>query len=122
MGPPTTINKEKTKPVKSTVKIQPNRQSLKRNKRVKNYRHDSFVLLGNNCNTISNKLQSFNKVLPDLTPAIFFLQETKRKISDPPIKTKNTSSYQIFELRREKDKKDGGKGLEGGGLAIRAMH
>ena len=61
-------------------------------------------------------------MLCDLTPAVFFLQETKRKISDPPFKTENISNYQVFELRREKEKNDGGKGLEGGGLAIGALH
>ena len=77
-----------------------------------------FSIYGNNCNQISNKLESFNKMLSDLIPSIFILQETKRKVSDPPLKVSNLSNYQVFELKREKEKEDGGKGLAGGGVAI----
>ena len=31
-------------------------------------------------------------------------------------------NYQVFELKREKEKEDGGKGIEGGGVAIGALH
>ena len=31
-------------------------------------------------------------------------------------------NYQTFELKREKEQKCGGKGLEGGGLALGALH
>ena len=34
----------------------------------------------------------------------------------------NLENYQIFELEREKEKRDGGKGIEGGGLMIGALH
>ena len=57
-----------------------------------------------------------------MKPSIFTLQETKRKLTDPPIKAENLVNYQIFELNREVDKKDGGKGVAGGGLAIGALH
>ena len=50
------------------------------------------------------------------------LQESKRKISAPKMKAKNLENYQIFELRREKSKNEGGKGLGGGGLAVGALH
>ena len=95
--------------------------SLKHNKRNK-YNKSAFTIYGNNCDKIGNKTESFNKVLSDLSPCVFVLQETKRKMTDPPLKITNIINFQVFELRREKDKKDGGKGLEGGGIAIGAFH
>ena len=61
-------------------------------------------------------------MLGDLTPAVFALEETKRKINEPPMKCNNISNYQVFELRREKEKDEGGKGLEGGGIALGVLH
>ena len=58
----------------------------------------------------------------NLAPSVFALQETKRKLSDPPLRASNLSNYQVFELKRELEKKDGGKALEGGGIAIGALH
>ena len=43
-------------------------------------------------------------------------------MSNPPLKVPNLKNYQVFELVREKEKCDGGKGLEGGGLMIGALH
>ena len=63
-------------------------------------------------------MESFNKVLIDLAPSVFALKETKRKILDPSIKSSNLIKYQVFELKREKEKNEGGKGLAGGGLMI----
>ena len=79
-------------------------------------------MYGNNCNGIKSKIDSFDKVLYDLQPCVFSIQETKRKISDPILKSHNLHNYQIFELRRELEKSQGGKGLSGGGLAIGAIH
>ena len=98
---------------KNSKTIKHNRRALKRNKRAKK-EVGQFIMYGNNCNKIGNKMESFNKVLGDLTPSVFTLQETKRKLSDPPIKANNLSNYQVFELKRELEKKDGGNGLEGG--------
>ena len=50
------------------------------------------------------------------------LQETKRKIGCAKMKAKNLENFQVFELKREKSKEKGGKGLSGGGLAIGALH
>ena len=38
------------------------------------------------------------------------------------MKVENLINYQVFELRRQKDKDEGGKGLEGGGIAVGALH
>ena len=81
-----------------------------------------IVFYANNCNKIGTKMESFNKLLSDLKPSIFGLQETKLKVNDPPIKCENLINYQTFELRREIEKEDGGKGLAGGGLALGALH
>ena len=82
---------------------------MKHNKRNKSNR-SAFTIYGNNCDKIGNKTESFNKVLSDLTPSVFFLQETKRKQTDPPLKLSNVINYQVFELKREKEKKMEGKG------------
>ena len=81
-----------------------------------------IVFYGNNCNKIATKIESFNKVLSDLKPSIFGLEETKQKVDDPAIKCDNLINYETYELRREKEKDLGGKGLGGGGLAIGALH
>ena len=112
---------EKSENTKKTESTKKNRRSLKRNKKAL-VLTNNFTIYGNNCDKIGNKLESLNKVLNDLTPAVFMLQETKRKMADPPIKARNLSNYQVFELNREKDKKDGGKGTAGGGIAIGVLH
>ena len=67
-------------------------------------------------------MESFNKMLFDRKPSIWLLQETKRKINDPKIHASNIVNYQVFELRREKSAQEGGKGLNGGGLAVGALY
>ena len=94
---------------------------MKCNRR-KAHNNSDFTIYANNCDKLGNKLETFNKVLNDLTPSVFILEETKRKLADPPLKVSNLNNYQVFELRREKEKTDGGKGLEGGGIAIGVLH
>ena len=79
-------------------------------------------MYGNNCNGLKSKIDSFDKVLYDLEPCVFAIQETKRKLSDPPLKSNNMHNYQVFELKRKLEKSEGGKGIAGGGLAIGAIH
>ena len=67
-------------------------------------------------------MESFNKMLSDLVPSFFALQETKKKLSDPPLRASNLINYQVFELKRELEKKYGGKCLARGGIAIGALH
>ena len=50
------------------------------------------------------------------------MQETKGNMSSPNMRANNLGNYQIFELRRQKTKEEGGKGMSGGGLAIGALH
>ena len=82
---------------------------MKKNKNAINTVTQEIIFYANNCNKIGTKIESFNKVLSDLKPAIFGLEETKQKINDPPIKCDNLTNYQTFELRREKEKEYGGK-------------
>ena len=49
-------------------------------------------------------------------------QETKRKLHAPKMNAKNLENYQVFELRWERAREDGGKGLNGGGLAVGPLH
>ena len=71
---------------------------------------------------ITSKIDSFDMVQYYIQPSIFMLQETKQKSSCAKMKAKNLDNFQVFELRREKSKKEGGKGLSGGGLAVGALH
>ena len=80
----------------------------------------SFV--GINTAGITSKMQSFDKLLYDIQPSIFMLQESKRRLSAPSMKAKNLFNYQVFELRRQKTAEEGGKGLSGGGLVVGALH
>ena len=65
-------------------------------------------MVGINCNGLNSKWQSFDKIIHDLKPCAFFLQETKLP---PKQQFKNdTSEYVIFRLEREKSR--------GGGIAL----
>ena len=79
-------------------------------------------IIGINAAGLTSKMQTFDKVLFDIHPSVFILQETKRKMHAPKMNAKNLENYQVFELRREKAKEEGGKGLSGRGLAVRALH
>ena len=81
----------------------------------------SLNIIGINSAGIASKMDSFDKVLYDIKPSIFMLQETKRRLNAPKFKAKNLENYQLFELRRENAKDEGGKGLNGGGLAVGAL-
>ena len=67
-----------------------------------------MTLIGINCNGLNSKWQSFDKIIHDLNPCAFFLQETKLPIKQP-FKS-STNEYVIFRLEREKSR--------GGGLAL----
>ena len=73
-------------------KVKTNRRALKHNKR-KVHNKSDFTIYGNNCEKLGNKLETFNKVLSDLTPSVFVLKETKRKMADPPLKISNLNNY-----------------------------
>ena len=70
-------------------------------------------MFGINSAGLLSKLHSFDKMLTDIQPAIFFIEESKLKRIGR-IKTENSSKYQIFELVRKQS--------GGGGLAIGALH
>ena len=82
---------------------------------------NNVSIIGINVAGITSKMQAFDKVLFDIHPSVFMLQETKRKTYAPKINAKNLLNYQVSELRREKTKEEGGKGLSGGGLAVGAL-
>ena len=82
----------------------------------------TFRVLGINASGLTSKVESFDKVLFDRKPSIWFMQETKRKPTDPHIKAKNLVNYQIFAMQRVKTKEEGGKGAHGGGLAVGALN
>ena len=65
-----------------------------------------------NCAGLSSKWQSFNKLINDLSPSAFFLQETK--LGKKQKFNIENSDYTIFRLAREK--------TGGGGLALGALN
>ena len=67
-----------------------------------------MTLIGINCNGLNSKWQSFNKIIHDLKPCVFFLQETK--LPHKQQFKSDTSEYCIFRLEREKS--------GGGGIAL----
>ena len=81
----------------------------------------SVTMIGINSAGITSKLESFNKLLCDVKPTIWFMQETKRNINQSDLKSNNLQNYHIFELKRQKTKEEGGKGWRGGGIAIGAL-
>ena len=70
-------------------------------------------MVGVNAAGLSSKLNSFDKLLQDIEPGVFFVQETKMKRVGK-IKTENAKKYQIYELVR--------KNSGGGGLAIGVLN
>ena len=81
-----------------------------------------MCVIGINAAGITSKIDSFDKMLFDRSPAIWMMQETKRRSVDSKIKSKNLMNYQVYELKREKTKDEGGKGAHGGGLAVGALN
>ena len=67
----------------------------------------SIRFLGVNAAGLKSKMTSFKKILNDLKPAVFFIEETKYQESG---KIKLGNNFQIYELLRQ-DKKGGGLAL-----------
>ena len=71
------------------------RRGLKKNKR-NIFTGDFFRIVAVNCAGITSKMESFNKMLFDRKPSVWFLQETKRKINDSKMKASNLINYQVL--------------------------
>ena len=72
---------------------------------------NKMIFVGMNCAGLSSKWQSLNKLIGDISPCAFFLQEIKlKKIHVFKIENKE---YVIFRLERENT---GGSGLALGAL------
>ena len=100
-----------------------NRRGLKKNKlRHINMIGNKLIFIGINAAGITSKLESFDKMIYDLKPSVWMMQESKRNATDTVIKTDNLINYQVFEMKRVKTKEEGGKGTHGGGLAVGALH
>ena len=69
---------------------------------------NSVNIIGVNAAGITSKMNSFDKLLFDIRPSVFIIQETKRKLNAPKMRAKNLENYEVFELRREKSKEAGG--------------
>ena len=89
-----------------------NRRVLNRN-RNKGESENNLKLVGVNAAGLTSKLDSFDKLLADIKPGVFFILETKIR-KEGRIKTENTKNYQIYEKLR----KSGG----GGGVALGVHH
>ena len=87
-----------------------------------NKNNDTFRIIAINCSGINSKIESFDKILFDRKPSVWLLQETKRNKSSSEMKAQNMINYHVFELKRERSREEGGKGINGGGLAIGALH
>ena len=90
----------------------------KKNRRTKNRNSKEIEgnivkFVGINSAGINSQLHSFDQMLSELQPEMWFLQETKLR-RNGTLKTQNCPKYQIFELVR--------KNSGGGGLAMGALH
>ena len=95
--------------------IKMNKQKKKHSKRMikkSKVLQRKLLLSGMNCAGINSKWQSFNKLINDVSPGVFFLQETKLTAKQK-FKIDN-QEYVIFRLER---KQTGGGGLVLGALA-----
>ena len=89
-----------------------NRRVLRRKGKNKQF-VKSLNLVGANAAGLSSKFDSFDKLLSEIIPGVFFIQETKLR-KEGKIKTENASKYQIYERLR--------KSSRGGGLALGVHH
>ena len=76
------------------TKKKKNRRVEKRNVSNKNVQQE-LTLVGVNAAGLSSKLYGFDKLLEDITPGVFFIEETKMR-KEGRIKTAHSSNYQIF--------------------------
>ena len=87
-----------------------NRRVLNRN-RNKGESENNLKLVGVNAAGLTSKLDSFDNLLADIKPGVFFIQETKMR-KEGRIKTENTKNYQTYENLRK----------SGGGVAFGVHH
>jgi hypothetical protein len=73
-------------------KIKINRRGLKKNKRNNNMVGKSIIIVGINAAGITHKMDLFEKLLFDLQPSIWMMQETKLKVSNPRMKANNLNN------------------------------
>ena len=90
-----------------------NRRVMKRKSKEKNV-VNKLKLVGVNAAGLSSKLHSFDNLLADIQPSVFFIEETKMR-KEGKIRTKQSSNYQIYERIRK-------TGRAGGGLALGVHH
>ena len=92
-----------------------NKSKKKRIRRRDNKRKDiGLTIVGNNANSLLQKLESFENIIITEKPAVIFLQETK--LGRPGrIKTPSSNKYIWYELHRTENSE---KGSKGGGIAI----
>ena len=71
-----------------------NRRGLKKNKlRHINMIGNKLIFIGINAAGITSKLESFDKMIYDLKPSVWMMQESKRNATDSVIKTDNSINY-----------------------------
>ena len=67
-----------------------NRRGLKKNKNSNlNMIGKELVIVGINAAGITSKLESFDKMIYDLKPSVWLMQESKQNETDPVLKTAN---------------------------------
>ena len=77
--------------------VKKNRRALRSNKTKKNTKVKNIKLVGVNSAGLSSKLDSFDSLLSNLMPSIFFVQETKFR-ANGKLKTVNSDKYLIYEV------------------------
>ena len=74
-----------------------NRRGLKKNKRGDlNMIGKELVILGINAAGITSKLDSFDKMIFDLKPSVWMMQESKRNATDSVIKNNQFNQLSSF--------------------------
>ena len=101
---------------KHTENTKSRRKRLRRRRNKK--KEISLKLMGNNVNSLLQKLESLENVLSVEKPSVIFLQETK--LGRPGrIKTPSSNKYTWYELFRTEHAE---KGQKGGGIAIGVLN
>ena len=80
--------------MKKSKKLTKKRNQKRNNQKV----NKEMLLIGVNAAGLNSKLQSFDTILSELEPSVFFIQESKMK-ENQQLKTAHSSEYRIFKLR-----------------------
>ena len=91
------------------IKNSKRKQNRRKERKMKKVNERTFKVIGINAAGLMSKIESFEKLMKDVQPSVFCVQETKLRKPNK-IKTESTKGFTMYELLRQDS--------NGGGLCI----